>query len=47
MLKALAATVEVCTNSKGERCWLLLPNVVTHAKHPTLCVRCVEVKQSL
>jgi isoleucyl-tRNA synthetase len=39
---ALAATVEVCTNPKCERCWRLLPDVGTHAEHPTLCGRCVE-----
>ena len=39
---ALAATVEVCTNPKCERCWRLLPDVGTHAAHPTLCGRCVE-----
>jgi isoleucyl-tRNA synthetase len=39
---ALAATVEVCTNPKCERCWRLLPDVGTHAAHLTLCGRCVE-----
>ncbi|MBK8095338.1 MAG: isoleucine--tRNA ligase [Verrucomicrobiaceae bacterium] len=39
---ALAATVEVCTNPKCERCWRLLPDVGTHSAHPTLCGRCVE-----
>ncbi len=38
----LAATVEVCTNPKCERCWRLLPDVGTHAAHPTLCGRCAE-----
>jgi len=33
----LAATVEVCTNPKCERCWHLLPDVGTHAEHSTLC----------
>jgi hypothetical protein len=42
---ALAATVEVCTNPKCERCWRLLPDVGTHAEHPTLCGRCVEAVQ--
>lgn len=36
----LAATVEVCTNPKCERCWKLLPDVGTIAEHPTLCGRC-------
>jgi len=40
MLKALAATVEVCTNPKCERCWCLLPDVGTHAAQ-TLCVEAV------
>jgi isoleucyl-tRNA synthetase len=38
----LAATVEVCTSPKCERCWRLLPDVGTHAEHPTLCGRCME-----
>ena len=38
----LAATVEVCTHPKCERCWRLLPDVGTHAEHPTLCGRCAE-----
>ncbi len=38
----LAATIEVCTNPKCERCWRLLPDVGTHAAHPTLCGRCAE-----
>jgi isoleucyl-tRNA synthetase len=37
-----AATVEVCTNPKCERCWKLLPDVGTIAEHPTLCGRCAE-----
>jgi isoleucyl-tRNA synthetase len=38
----LAATVEVCTNPKCERCWKLLPDVGTIEAHPTLCGRCAE-----
>lgn len=38
----LAAKVEVCQNPKCERCWRLLPDVGSHAEHPTLCGRCVE-----
>ena len=38
----LAASVEVCTNSKCERCWKLLPDVGTIEAHPTLCGRCAE-----
>jgi len=28
---------------KCERCWIVAPSVGTHAEHPTLCTRCVEV----
>lgn len=38
----LAASVEVCTNPKCERCWKLLPDVGTIEAHPTLCGRCAE-----
>jgi isoleucyl-tRNA synthetase len=38
----LAASVEVCTHPKCERCWKLLPDVGTHDAHPTLCGRCAE-----
>ena len=38
----LAASVEVCTHPKCERCWKLLPDVCTHDAHPTLCGRCAE-----
>ncbi|MEZ5386634.1 MAG: isoleucine--tRNA ligase [Prosthecobacter sp.] len=38
----LAATVEVCTNPKCERCWRHLPDVGSHAEHSTLCGRCAE-----
>jgi isoleucyl-tRNA synthetase len=41
----LAATVEVCTNPKCERCWKLLPDVGTIEAHPTLCGRCAEAVQ--
>ncbi len=40
--ETLAATVEVCTNAKCERCWRHLPDVGTHEAHPTLCGRCEE-----
>jgi isoleucyl-tRNA synthetase len=40
----LAASVEVCTNPKCERCWKLLPDVGTIEAHPTLCGRCAEAK---
>ena len=29
--------------AKCERCWKQLPDVGTHADHPTLCTRCAEV----
>ncbi len=38
----LAAAVEVCAHPKCERCWRHLPDVGSHAEHPTLCGRCVE-----
>jgi isoleucyl-tRNA synthetase len=41
----LAASVEVCTNPKCERCWKLLPDVGTIEAHPTLCGRCAEAVQ--
>jgi isoleucyl-tRNA synthetase len=40
--ETLAATVEVCTNAKCERCWRHLPDVGTQEAHPTLCTRCAE-----
>ena len=42
MLKTIAASVEVCSNPKCERCWCLLPEMGSHAQHPMLCGRCVE-----
>jgi hypothetical protein len=42
MLNARAATVEVCTNPKGERCWRFLPDVCPHLEHSTLGGRCAE-----
>ena len=38
----LATTVGVCTHPKCESCWPLLPDVGTHADHPTLCGRYAE-----
>ena len=32
----------IATGTKCERCWRVLPEVGTHAKHPTLCDRCCE-----
>lgn len=39
---SLSAAVEVCADAKCERCWRLLPEVGSHAAHPTLCGRCIE-----
>ena len=40
--ETLAATVEVCTHTRCDRCWRHLPDVGTHDPHPTLCTRCTE-----
>ncbi|HUW80720.1 MAG TPA: zinc finger domain-containing protein, partial [Acidocella sp.] len=32
----------VAPGEKCERCWRVLPEVGTNAKHPTLCIRCCE-----
>jgi isoleucyl-tRNA synthetase len=32
----------VADGTKCERCWRVLPEVGTNAKHPTLCIRCCE-----
>jgi isoleucyl-tRNA synthetase len=32
----------VAKGTKCERCWRVLPEVGTHAEHPTLCNRCCE-----
>ena len=40
--ETLAATVEVCTHTKCDRCWRHLPDVGTHDPHPPLCTRCTE-----
>ena len=37
------ATVSVAPGEKCVRCWKVLPEVGTHAEHPGLCLRCVEV----
>ena len=33
---------QASTHTKCERCWHQRADVGTHAKHPTLCGRCVE-----
>lgn len=38
----LAAVVQESEHAKCARCWKHLPDVGTHAEHPTLCGRCVE-----
>lgn len=35
-------TVSKAEGEKCERCWHVLPDVGTHAEHPTLCARCIE-----
>ena len=37
------ATVAVAPGEKCARCWKVLPEVGSHAGHPGLCLRCVEV----
>jgi isoleucyl-tRNA synthetase len=34
--------VQALTDAKCERCWHRLPDVGTHAAHPTLCGRCIS-----
>jgi len=41
----LAVRVETAEGEKCERCWIVTPEVGTHADHPTLCDRCVRVVQ--
>jgi isoleucyl-tRNA synthetase len=41
----LAAVVTESSHHKCARCWKHLPDVGTHAEHPTLCGRCVEAVQ--
>jgi isoleucyl-tRNA synthetase len=35
--------VEQAPGEKCERCWVVTPQVGTHAHHPTLCTRCAHV----
>ena len=32
---------------KCARCWMILPDVGTHAEHPDLCGRCVDAVEAL
>ena len=42
-IASLKIGVEKADGAKCERCWNYSTAVGTHAKHPTLCNRCVEV----
>jgi len=42
-MKGLAVRVSRSVYPKCERCWMYLPSVGTHKKHPTLCSRCYWV----
>ncbi len=39
---AAASGATLADGQKCERCWRVLPEVGTHAAHPTLCTRCCE-----
>ncbi|GIL40994.1 isoleucine--tRNA ligase [Roseiterribacter gracilis] len=39
--------VELASGEKCERCWRVLPEVGTHAEHPTLCDRCDDAVDQL
>ena len=41
--EALRVTVARADGGKCQRCWVYTPQVGTHAAHPGLCDRCVEV----
>jgi isoleucyl-tRNA synthetase len=43
----VAVQVTLANGQKCERCWRVLPDVGTHAEHPTLCGRCVDVAAHL
>ncbi|MDE2391084.1 MAG: isoleucine--tRNA ligase, partial [Rhodospirillales bacterium] len=38
---------EIAPGHKCERCWRVLPEVGADAKHPTLCLRCVEAVEEI
>ncbi|HLI49680.1 MAG TPA: class I tRNA ligase family protein, partial [Chthonomonas sp.] len=42
----LKVEVEPAPGKKCARCWLVLPDVGTHADHPLLCTRCVHAVAS-
>jgi isoleucyl-tRNA synthetase len=39
----IAVQVTLADGQKCDRCWRVLPDVGTHAEHPTLCGRCADV----
>jgi isoleucyl-tRNA synthetase len=39
----VAVLVNPADGSKCDRCWQVLPEVGSHAHHPTLCNRCADV----
>jgi isoleucyl-tRNA synthetase len=39
----IAVKVTLAEGQKCDRCWRVLPDVGTHADHPTLCNRCADV----
>ncbi len=41
-VNGVAVQVTLADGQKCERCWQVLPDVGTHADHPTLCERCVD-----
>ena len=43
----VAAVVRKADGGKCERCWKVLPEVGTHAAHPTLCGRCTDAVDHL
>jgi isoleucyl-tRNA synthetase len=43
----IAVQVNLADGQKCERCWRVLPDVGTHAEHPTLCARCDDVVSHL
>jgi isoleucyl-tRNA synthetase len=39
----VAVLVKPADGGKCDRCWQVLPEVGSHADHPTLCNRCADV----
>jgi isoleucyl-tRNA synthetase len=42
----VAVRVDPAEGGKCERCWQVLPEVGSHAHHPTLCNRCTDVVEA-